>query len=61
MKQVTEEQLIGWFNDYLNQLYDDKKVSATKFSAMQTAIYGCKCLVRDAFGSPRKKENALTK
>jgi hypothetical protein len=60
-KKVTEKQLIKAFDNYIEQLANNKKVSERKFRDMQTAIYGCKMLVKDAFGSPRTKEAAKSK
>lgn len=53
---VTEKQLIDAIDNYKKQLYESKTISPTKFDAMQLALYGCKCLIWDAFGSPRKGE-----
>lgn len=58
---VTEKQILKAFDDYLSVLAENKKLSPKKFNDMQTAIYGCKCLVNDLFGSPRKKQSAVTK
>lgn len=48
-------------DEYKAQLAEDKRVSATRFNNMQIAIYGAKCIVRDAFGVPRQKEVAISK
>ncbi len=58
---VTESQLIEALDNYLGELAENKKVSEAKFHNMQTAIYGAKCLVWDLFGSPRKRQVALSK
>jgi hypothetical protein len=60
-KQPTEKQLLKALDDYKKMLYDDPKVSATKFHHFQIAIYGCKLLINDAFGSPRKGEDGWSK
>ncbi len=60
-KQPTERQLIKAMNDYREMLHKDPKVSSTKFDAMQTALFGAKQLIRDAFGSPRISEIAWIK
>lgn len=62
--QLTKEQgelLIKLIDEYKEQLYNNKKLSETKFHAMQTALYGVKCIVRDLSGVPRIKETAWVK
>jgi hypothetical protein len=60
-KQPTEKQLIAAIDRYKQWLYDNPKVSVTKFHHYQEALYGVKCLIWDAFGSPRKSEIGATK
>lgn len=60
-KNPTAEELLQALEDYEQQLLKDPKISATKFHHMQTAIYGAKCLIRDAFGIERVKETAWVK
>lgn len=57
-KQVTEKQLVDAMDAYIDKLADTKSVSPTKLNSMQQAIYGCKMIVRNAFGSKQKMENA---
>ncbi len=60
-KKVTEKQLIEMLDEYRKKLVDDPKVSVTKFQHMLTAIYGCKVIIRNAFGSPQQREVARVK
>lgn len=57
----TAEQILKAFTNYQRQLAYDSKVSTRKFQDMQTAIVGCKMLVRDLYGLPRQRENAMLK
>jgi hypothetical protein len=65
MKQkLTKEQadlLIKLIDEYKEQLYNTKTVSATRFSHMQTALFGVKLIVKDLAGIPRKSETAWVK
>lgn len=61
MKPPTEKQLIKALDKYKEQLLQSKSISPTKFDAMQIAIYGCKCIIWDAFGTKRKMESAWIK
>lgn len=60
-KIVTERKLINAIDKYKKQLYNNPKVSPTRFNHMQTALYGVKCLIWDLHGSPRKSEMAQVK
>jgi predicted protein tyrosine phosphatase len=60
-KSITCEKIIDDFDKYKIQLADNKKISATRFQAMQEAIYGCKVIVRRIFGEKQKVENAIVK
>lgn len=57
-KRPTAKQIIDALDKWQGDLADSKKVSNTKFQHMQLAIYGAKCIVRDAFGISRVKENS---
>jgi hypothetical protein len=57
---VSEKQLIDAIDGYLGELADNPKISETKFHNMQVALYGAKCLVWDLFGSPRKRQTAMS-
>ena len=61
VKPVTEKQLLERIEKYMEQLFDDPKVSPTKFNNMQVALLGAIYIVNDAFGSPRKMRNAWVK
>jgi hypothetical protein len=58
---VTCGKIIEDMDKYKIQLADNMKISATKFQAMQEAIYGCKVIVRRIFGEKQKVENAIVK
>lgn len=60
-KPVTARKLINALGKYQEQLYNDKKVSRAKYYHMGIALYGAKCIIRDAFGLSRKRENAKVK
>lgn len=62
--ELTNEQallIIKLFDEYKELLYNSKNVSATKFQAMQTALFGAKCIIKDLAGIPRKSEVAWIK
>lgn len=62
--ELTQEQgllLIKLLDEYREQLYNNKKVTANRFNHMQTALFGAKCIVRDLAGIPRKSETAWVK
>lgn len=61
VKEVTCDKIIEDIDKYKIQLADNKKISATRFQAMQEAIYGCKVVVRRIFGEKQKVENAIVK
>lgn len=50
-------ELLQRLNAYREQLAKDVRISTTKFHHMQTAIIGCKMIVRDVMGLPRIKEH----
>lgn len=60
-KATTCDKIIEDIDKYKIQLADNKKISATRFQAMQEAIYGCKVIVRRFFGEKQKVENAIVK
>lgn len=60
-KSITFDKIINDIDEYKIQLADNKKISATKFQAMQEAIYGCKVIVRRLFGKKQKIEKAIIK
>lgn len=60
-KRPTEKQLLNAIDKYRKALYDSKVISDRDFNRMQMALYGAKCIIWDAFGSPRKKEAAWTR
>lgn len=53
--------LINAMSEYIRQLDRDENISPAKFMAMQTAVYGCKVIVRRMYGLEPKKENAMVK
>lgn len=60
-KQPELHELIKALNRYKTKLYKSEDISPTKFMAMQSAIFGAKCIVRDLYGAPRKGERAWIK
>ena len=60
-KIVTEQQLIDAIANYTVWLSEQKTISATRFHAMQSALYGAKCIIHDLFGTKRKSEHAIIK
>jgi hypothetical protein len=60
-KVVTEKQLLDALEKYKEQLFESDKVSATKFDHYQTALYGARCIINDAFGTPRTMIHAWAK
>jgi len=61
IKQVTGEELLEAITEWQASLADMPKVSATKFSHMQMGIYGCKMIIRKAFGLKQERENVMVK
>lgn len=55
------EEIIKLIEKYRTFLYENKKLSPTKFMSMQTALHGAKNLVRDYFGKQRKGDVAWVK
>jgi len=60
-KVVTEKQLIKAMDDLRKQLYDNPRVSATRFDHMQAALFYAKNEIRKLHGSPTKSEMAWIK
>lgn len=60
-KSITCDKIINDIDEYKIQLAGNKKISETKFQAMQEAIYGCKVIVRRLFGKKQKIEKAIIK
>lgn len=60
-KQATLQEIIDQLEKYRVQLHESKYVSPTEFNHMQTSIHGCKNIVRDLFGAPRKGDTAWVK
>lgn len=60
-KAPTEKEIIAAFEKYKEHLFNSKTISATKFSHMQSGIYGCKQIIHDLFGSDRTSETAWIK
>lgn len=59
--QPELHEVIKALNRYKLKLYKSKEISSTKFMAMQSAIFGAKCIVLDVYGAPRKGEKAWIK
>lgn len=61
-KQNPElDKILEHMEKYREMLYESKSVSSTRFNHMQTAIHGCKNIVRDHFGVPREGDTAWVK
>lgn len=60
-KVPTLLEIIGSIEAYRTQLYNDPKVSSTRFHHMQTALHNAKNIVRDLYGVPRRGDRAWIK
>lgn len=60
-RQPDLSAIIESLDLYKEKLYSSKKISPTAFKHMEMAIYSCKCIIQDHFGSARKKEDAMVK
>ena len=54
-KKPELQEVILVLDAYRQVLFDDKKISTTKFGHMQTALHWAKQLIRDCYGAPREK------
>jgi hypothetical protein len=54
-RQPELQEVIDKLEEYREQLADNPKVSATRFSHMQIALHGAKQIVRDCYGAEREK------
>jgi hypothetical protein len=57
-KQPELQEIIDKLEKYRQQLFDNPKISSTKFANMQTTIHWAKQIVRDCYGAEREK-NAI--
>jgi hypothetical protein len=60
-RQPELHEIINALNRYRIKLHRSNDISSTRFMAMQSAIFGAKCIVRDMYGAPRKGEKAWIK
>lgn len=55
------DEIIASIEAYREQLFNSPKISATKFSHMQTALHWAKNIVRDHYGVKRESDIAWVK